>query len=270
MIRFAAHLEMNFGAGHSFHDRWMAARNSGFQGCEFVWRNYELSEAVELRQAAPLEISCLGGTTGIAAGARPVLVLPEDRERLARDVESAVAYARALSCSSLVMVSGNLIQGWSIDKHRQEAVTSLKYVAPILEEAGVTALIEPLNSKIDHNGVYCDTAEEGFRIIHDTGSPNVKLLYDAYHMHIMHGNVVQEIRSNHAMIGYYHLARVPGRNEPIGGEIDYEALLEAVAASGYDGFIGLEYAPSGDYAAAFQRIKHAYPAYISMKEVPHE
>lgn len=262
MIRFAAHLEINFGKGVSFRDRWQAAKNSGFRGCEFVWRNVELSEAIELQRRAPLQVSCLGGTTGGAAGARPVLLLPEDRERLAKDVESAAAYARELSCGNLVMVPGNRVRDWSIERHRSEIVASLKYVAPILEEAGVTALLEPLNSKVDHRDVYCDTAAEGFRIVEQTGSPNVKLLYDAYHMEMMGDDIVRTIAGNHAMIGYYHLAKVPGRTEPIGGEIDAAAFLEAVAATGYSGFVGLEFKPSGSWLDAFQQIRNEYNAYL--------
>ncbi|GAA3401495.1 hydroxypyruvate isomerase family protein [Paenibacillus hodogayensis] len=262
MIKFSAHLEMNFGKEVPFRDRWMAAKSFGFEGCEFVWRNVELPEAVHVRQTAPLEVSCLGGTTGFAPGARPVLFLPEDRDRLARDTETAVAYARELSCSNLIMVPGNKIEGWSVEKHRQETVASLKYIAPLLEGAGITALIEPLNSKVDHKGVYCDTAEEGFRIIEETASPNVKVLYDAYHRQVMGENIVRAVREGHRAIGYYHLARVPGRNEPVGGEIDAFAFLEAVAETGYDGFVGLEYKPSADYLSAFQQIRSVYPDYL--------
>ncbi|TNJ66996.1 TIM barrel protein [Paenibacillus hemerocallicola] len=262
MIKLAAHLEINFGKGVSFGERWKAAKRGGFRGCEFVWRNADLSEAVELQKTAPLAVSCLGGTTGGVAGARPVLVLPEDRERLAKDAEAAVAYAGTLSCSNLIMVAGSSIPGWSLEKHRQEAVASLRYIAPILEAAGVTALIEPLNSKVDHKGAYCDTAAEGLRIVQLAESPNVKLLYDAYHMQIMGEDHSGVIRANHALIGYYHLAKVPGRTEPIGGEIDYDALLEVIGETGYDGFIGLEYKPSGEYSTAFERLGSTYPAYM--------
>jgi hydroxypyruvate isomerase len=263
VIKFAAHLEMNFGKGVSFRDRWTAAKESGFQGCEFVWRNVELAEALDLKSAAPMQVSCLGGTTGGAGGGpRPVLLLAEDRERLAKDVETAAAYARQLNCRNLVMVPGNMMKDWSIEKHRQEIVTSLKYIAPLLEQAGVTALVEPLNSKVDHKGVYCDTATEGFRIVEEVGSSNVKILYDIYHMQIMEGNLIQTIENNHSRIGYFHLAKVPGRFEPIGGEIHYPAVLEAVAKSGYDGFVGLEYRPSQPYNEVFQQIKSTYPDYF--------
>ncbi|MDF2723600.1 MAG: Hydroxypyruvate isomerase [Paenibacillus sp.] len=263
MIKFAAHLESNYGKGVPFRDRWLTAKEHRFQGCEFVWRNVELAEAAALQQEAPIQVTSLGGTTGGSSGARPVLPLPEDRERLARDVETAAAYARKLNCRRLVFVPGNTVQGWSVERHRSEAVESLKYVAPILEQAGVTAIIEPLNSKVDHPGVYCDSFEEGRRLVELTGSPNVKLLYDAYHMRIMGEDIVQTIRDHHQVIGYYHLAKVPGRTEPIGGEIDVAAFIEAVAASGYDGFIGLEYKPSEGAAQSFERIKAIYPSYIS-------
>ncbi|TDF98050.1 hydroxypyruvate isomerase family protein [Paenibacillus piri] len=261
MLRFASHLEMNYEKDVAFRDRWLAAHRFGFHGCEFVWRLHDLAEVVDLKAEFPLHVSSLGGTTGFAVGGdRPVLIWPEDRERLARDVEKAVDYAKAVSCKTLIMVSGNLIPGWSVERHRREAVESLKYIAPIVEKAGVTVVIEPLNSKTDHKGIYCDSSSEAFRIIEETGSDHIKILYDVYHMQIMEGNLIETIQHNERLIGYYHLAKVPGRFEPLGGEVNFPAVLEAIGNTTYDGFIGLEYKPSGHYEKALERIKQGYPA----------
>ncbi|CAG7616054.1 hydroxypyruvate isomerase family protein [Paenibacillus allorhizosphaerae] len=263
MFKFAAHLEMNFSKGVTFKDRWLTANRLGFQGCEFVWRLHDLAEATGLKAQAPLAVSVLGGTTGgTVGGGRPVLVWPEDRERLAADVQTAVSYAGSLECPNLIMVVGNLINGWSIEQHRQEAVASLKSVAPILEQAGVTAVIEPLNSKVDHKGVYCDNTTEAFKIVEEVGSPNVKILYDAYHMQIMEGNVISTIRNHNEFIGYYHIAKVPGRVEPIGGELNFYAILEAVAGTGYEGFVGLEYKPSVSDVQSLEEVKRHYPEFF--------
>lgn len=263
MNRFAAHLEMNFEPAVPFAERWRKTAEHGFSACEFVWRAHDLDEVRELRQKLPLDVSCLGGTSGFAQGqGRPVLVCPEDREQLARDTEQAAAYARALSCRRLIFVPGNLVQGWSIERNRREAVASLKYIAPILETSGVTALLEPLNSKVDHKGIYCDSSREAFRVVEEVGSPNVKVLYDVYHMQIMEGDLIRTIERCHAMIGYYHIANVPGRTEPVEGEVNFSAVMEAISGTGYKDEIGLEYKPSAGSTRAFARMKAAYPDFF--------
>lgn len=263
MIKLAAHLEMNFAKDVPFKERWLAAHRLGFKGCEFVWRAHDLQEAAELKAQAPLAVSVLGGTTGGAVGGeRPVLVWPEDRDRLAVDVQKAIDYARKMECPNLIMVVGNFRKEWSVEKHRQEVVASLKSVAPLLEQAGVTVVIEPLNSKVDHKGVYCDNTAEAFEIVKEVGSANVKILYDVYHMQIMEGNVISTIRNNHEHIGYYHIAKVPGRFEPIGGELNFPPILEAIAGTGYSGFIGLEYKPSANDLQVLEQIKANYPEFF--------
>ncbi|QHT61185.1 TIM barrel protein [Paenibacillus lycopersici] len=263
MLRFAAHLEMNFGKEVSFADRWHAAADSGFAGCEFVWRQHEWQEVQDLRKARPLQVSCMGGTTGFqTGGGRPLLTRPEDREWLARDVRTAVDYAQRTACPRLIFVPGNLQPGWSIERHRKEAVESLRAIVPIVEEAGVTVVLEPLNSKADHPGIYCDSSAEAMRIVEQVGSRNVKLLYDIYHMQIMEGSLIETIRKHHDLIGYYHVAKVPGRHEPLGGEVNLPPVLEAIAETGYDGFIGLEYSPERSAEEAYRSVKAAYPAYL--------
>ncbi len=263
MIQFAAHLEMNFTNEVSFQERWKVASKFGYQGCEFVWRHRDLAEVIALSEKYPMQVSCLGGATGFeVGGGRPLLTRREDREQVAKDVETAVTYAQNVNCKRLIFVPGNLDSSRSIEQHREEAIATFKYVAPILEEAGVTALLEPLNSLVDHKGIYCDNSEEAFRIIDGVGSENVKVIYDIYHMQIMDGNLIQTIQNNHDKIGYYHLAKVPGRVEPVGGEVNVPAVIEAIRATGYDDFIGLEYKPSLKAETSFSEIKEAFPTYF--------
>lgn len=263
VLRFAAHLEMNFGKEVSFADRWKTAAVNQFVGCEFVWRQHEWSEVQRLLKEHPLQVSCIGGTTGFQiGGGRPILTRPEDREWLAHDVLVAVNYAKKAACPYLIFVPGNLNPGWSIERHRREAVQSLTSIVPILEKAGVTVVLESLNSKVDHPGIYCDTSAEALRIVEQVGSPHVKLLYDIYHMQIMEGNLINTIRNHHSQIGYYHIARVPGRHEPLGGEVNLPDVLHAIAETGYDGFVGLEYHPENDAAKAYFRLKSKYSAYF--------
>jgi hydroxypyruvate isomerase len=88
------------------------------------------------------------------------------------------------------------------------------------------------------------SSQTGFDIINKVNNPHLKLLYDVYHMQIMEGNHIDTIRQNSSLIGHYHSAGVPGRNEIYKGEINYLPILEAIDESGYKGYFGLEYWPT--------------------------
>jgi hydroxypyruvate isomerase len=135
-------------------------------------------------------------------------------------------------------------------RHEQRAniVAALKAGAPIAEEAGVTLVLEPLNVLVNHKGYYLATSAEAFDILREVDSPNVKLLFDIYHQQITEGNLIANITANIGLIGHFHAADNPGRNELGTGEINYANVFKAIAATGYAGYVGLEYLPLADPA----------------------
>jgi hypothetical protein len=129
----------------------------------------------------------------------------------------------------------------------------LRLVARAAEEAGITLVLELLNSKVDHKDYQCDRTDWGVRVIQMVDSPRVKLLYDIYHMQIMEGDIIRTIRDSHAHIGHYHTAGNPGRNEiDDTQELNYPAIVRAIAATGYAGYLGQEFVPKGDPVAALR------------------
>ena len=125
-------------------------------------------------------------------------------------------------------------------------VEKLKAGAPLLEDAGVTAVVEPLNILVDHAGYYLSTSAEGLELVDEVGSPNVRLLFDIYHQQITEGNVTQNLVRDIDRIGHIHVADVPGRHEPGSGELNYAYIFKAIQGAGYRGFVGLEYVPQAD------------------------
>jgi hydroxypyruvate isomerase len=125
-------------------------------------------------------------------------------------------------------------------------VRGLKGLAPLAEEAGVTLLLEPLNTLVDHPRYFLDSGREGFAIIGEVDSPHVRLLYDVYHMQIMEGNVTETLRRHLPLVGHIHMADVPGRHEPGTGELHFANILHALADAGYAGTVGFEFSPQGD------------------------
>lgn len=172
------------------------------------------------------------------------LTEPDQREAYLLGLRESVAAAQKIGCKTLISQTGDDTGADRAFQH-QSLADGLRAAAPILEAAGVTLVVEPLNTYVDHKGYYLSSSAEGFALIEEVGSPNVKLLYDIYHQQIMEGNIIDTVTKNIEKIGHFHAAGVPGRHELQSGELNYRAIFDAIDASGYAGHIGLEYFPEG-------------------------
>ena len=140
----------------------------------------------------------------------------------------------------------------------ESIVAALKAAKPILEESGVTIMIEPLNTYVNHPGYYLWSAYEAFDIIHEVDHPLVKVVYDIYHQQVMEGNIIPSITNNLDCIAHLHSAGHPGRHELQLGESDYKVIFAAVDKAGYTGACGLEYGPTMDPVESLETFKKIY------------
>lgn len=121
----------------------------------------------------------------------------------------------------------------------------IKEIADVAEEHDVTICMETLNSKVDHTGYQFDNIAFGAELVQRVGSDNFKILYDIYHAQINEGDVIRTIRDYSDIIGHYHTAGVPGRNEiNETQELNYRAIMEAIVDTGFDGWVGQEFSPT--------------------------
>jgi hydroxypyruvate isomerase len=157
----------------------------------------------------------------------------------------AVEAAKKMDCPQLVTLTGNELGGMPRSEQMTNAVEALRAAAPMLEKNGITAIVEILNTYVDHAGYFLYRVRDGAEMIDRVGSPNVKLLFDIYHVQIMEGNLIENIRSNIDRIGHFHIGDVPGRHEPGTGEINYRNVFKAIYDLGdlYHGSSALEYRP---------------------------
>lgn len=172
------------------------------------------------------------------------LVDPSDRSRLLDGLGEILDVAAKLECTSVICTSGPTIEGVSLEKQLETMVETLKQLAKPCGKAGVTLLLEPFNTKVDHPGTFLDDPDVCLRVLEDVAEANVKMLFDIYHMQIMTGNIVSFIRNHCEKIGHFHIAGVPGRHEPAECELNYRFILQEAAAAGYEGAFGLEYFPT--------------------------
>ncbi len=158
-------------------------------------------------------------------------------------LRDAIEAAAAAGYPNVICFSGNR-DGIDDEQGLANCVTALKQVAGLAEQKKVTICMELLNSKRNHKDYQCDRTWWGVEVCKRIGSPNVKLLYDIYHMQIMEGDVIATIRENIQYIGHVHTGGVPGRNEiDETQELNYPAIMRALVQAGYKGFVGQEFIP---------------------------
>ena len=146
---------------------------------------------------------------------------------------------------NLICFSGNR-NGKSDEEGLIHSVNGLKKIMAIAEKNGVIIQMELFNSKIDHKDYMCDNTVWGIELCERLGSPNFKLLYDIYHMQINEGDIIRTIQEKNAYFGHYHTAGVPGRHEiDDSQELNYPAIMKAIAATGFKGFVAQEFIPTG-------------------------
>ena len=147
---------------------------------------------------------------------------------------------------NVIAMSGNR-DGIPDDVGIENAVAALKQVAGFAEQQKVTICIEYLNSKVDHQGYMFDNMAWGVEVCTRVGSPNVKILYDIYHAQIMEGDIIRTIQTHKDLIGHYHTGGNPGRHEiDETQELYYPAIMRAIAATGFTGYVAHEFVPTRD------------------------
>ncbi|NMB97611.1 MAG: TIM barrel protein [Clostridiaceae bacterium] len=225
-----------------FYDRIKVAAEIGFDAIEF-WDPVDKDVARIGKLAADNKIDVAVCCVRNAWSTRmnfPTSVVVEN-------IKESIKLAKEMGCNSLIALSGDIEDNeGKADFQKNILIENLKRVADILVKENVTIVLEALNSYVDHEGYYLDSSHLGFEIVKSVGCENIKLLYDVYHMQIMEGNLIDNIKKSIEYIGHFHSAGVPGRHELFNGEINYKNILKAIEETGYSKYFGLEYWPTYD------------------------
>lgn len=207
-------------------------------------------ESVELLDPAEWPVVAKHGLT--CAMANGTTTIPNGLNRLenhAAMVPSMIERIRACAEAGLpnvICFSGNR-RGMPDEQGLEHCAQALKQIVPTAEKHGVTVCMELLNSKVNHKDYMCDHTAWGVALVNRVGSERFKLLYDIYHMQIMEGDVIRTISENHAYIGHYHTGGNPGRHEiDETQELHYPAIMRAIQATGFKGFVAQEFIPTRD------------------------
>jgi hydroxypyruvate isomerase len=254
MQKLAANLTMLFNEV-DFLDRFGEAARAGFKGVEFLFPYaFEAAQIAERLEANKLELVLHNLPAGNwEAGERGIACNPARKDEFQDGVGKAIEYAKALGVKQLNCLVGIKPPSVTDGQAYGAVVDNLKFAAGALKAEGIRLLVEPINT-FDIPGFYLSGTEQALGIIRETGSDNIRVQYDIYHMQRMEGELAATIKANLAMIGHIQLADNPGRFEPGTGEINYRYLFGMLDEIGYDGWIGCEYKPKAGTAAGLKWI----------------
>ncbi|MFM9181205.1 MAG: hydroxypyruvate isomerase family protein [Phycisphaerales bacterium] len=176
----------------------------------------------------------------------------EQHDALVKRSEELIPKVAAARIPQMIVFSGNR-DGMKDDEGMRHCAAGLKRIMPLAEKAGVTVIMELLNSRVDHGDYMCDRTAWGVELCKQVGSDRFRLLYDIYHMQIMEGDVIRTIETSHPWIAHYHTAGNPGRsNLDDTQELNYRGICRAIRQTGFDGWLAQEFMPRGDAATALE------------------
>ncbi len=240
-MRFSANL------GFLFTDRDLvaaihAAAKHGFEAveCHFPYETPAEDVATALRETG-LEMLGLNTAPGDMAAGDFGLAALTGREAEARAaIDQAIAYADAIKARAVHVMAGKTDGSESADATFR---ANLNYACTRAAPYGITILIEPINTR-DVPDYHLSTTDHAERLINAVAQPNLRLMFDCYHLQTMQGDLLATLKRLLPLIGHIQIASVPDRAEPDHGEVNYPDLLRHIAALGYDQAIGAEYRPA--------------------------
>jgi hydroxypyruvate isomerase len=171
---------------------------------------------------------------------------PEHHAAIEAAFRTNIPLAAKAGVPNVITFSGNR-EGMPDDEGARNTIVGLNRVKKIAEDNDVIICLELLNSKVNHPDYMCDHTAWGVHVVQAVNSPNVKLLYDIYHMQIMEGDLITTIRDNLSWIAHFHTGGVPGRHELDNTqEVQWDGVMRAIAGTGFKGYVAHEFIPTRD------------------------
>lgn len=177
----------------------------------------------------------------------------ENHAAIERAFRTGIPRAAGAGVPNVIAFPGNR-RGLSDEQGAASTIAGLNRLKRIAEDHEVTICLELLNSRVDHPDYMADRTAWGVAVMEEVNSPRVKLLYDAYHMQIMEGDLIATIRKNIRWIGHFHTGGVPGRHElDDTQEVNWRAVARAIADLNFEGYFAHEFVPVGDPLPALRQ-----------------
>lgn len=184
----------------------------------------------------------------------------EDRDKFLAECRAAVTVALRVNAKWMTVVPGTLDPRLELEYQTANVVDALRRAAEFFEPAGLVMVLEPLNHRRDHPGLFLSRTSQAYLICKAVNSPACKILFDAYHQQITEGNLIPNIDLAWSEIGYFQVGDNPRRCEPTTGEINYRNVFRHIHSKGFTGIVGMEHGNSRPGKEGEQAVIDAYVA----------
>lgn len=266
-----------FALGYAPHEGSFASRGGLIEQIAYAadqgftaWEDNEArSRPVAQQEAMAKALASRGMTMGVFvasmpkwAQSRPLLGGNDEAERegFLADIRSSIEVAKRLNAKRMTVVTGFLDNKLPLDIQTARVIDVMRKAGDIVAPHGLAMVMEPLNTRTNHPGVYMQTIAQGYAVARGANSPGVKILADLYHEQIQSGNLIPTLAACWSEIGYIQFGDNPGRNEPGTGEINYANIVRWLKDKRYAGVIGMEHGNATKGRAGEERLIAAYRA----------
>lgn len=228
----------------TFEQNLERVAQAGYNQIELVsefknWSEPDTARILERMHSLEVTVDAMAGMTlGFAN--------PTGGDAFIAELKSLVPTAKQLGSKQIILLSGKRLENEGQEGAQHSAsIETLKRAAQVLTDAGLVGVIEPID-RLENPSIYLDGVAEAFDIVKAVDSPALRVLFDLYHEQRTHGNLMEKLENNIALVGLIHVADVPGRHQPGTGELNYGNIYRKLAQLGYKGTIAMEFYPSGD------------------------
>ncbi|HUK48505.1 MAG TPA: TIM barrel protein [Terriglobales bacterium] len=231
-----------------FETRLEKVAEAGYRNVELVgeyanWSDSDFNRANAKRKELGINFDC---TAGLKNG----LCDPRQRDGLIVELRGTIPIMERLDCPTIILLSGNVVPGMSVEAEQQSCVDGLRAAAAVVNGREINGkpiriLLENIDQE-ENPKYFLTSAARGFEIVRAVGHPQVQFLYDFFHEQIAEGNLIEKLEKNIDYLGLVHIADVPGRHEPGTGEINYGNIFRKLAELNYRKIAAMEFLPSGD------------------------
>ncbi|SNY91623.1 hydroxypyruvate isomerase [Cohaesibacter sp. ES.047] len=239
MTQFSANLGFLW-SDLSLPDAIRAAKAAGFDAVECHWPfevpAEDVKAALDETGLIMLGLNTIRGD--VASGDNGTAAIPGREQEARAAIDQALDYAARIGTPNVHVMAG--FAGGP--KAHATFISNLTYACEQALKHGITILIEPLNH-YDAPNYFLATSEQAKAIILEVGAPNLKLMFDCYHLQIMEGDLVRRLEKMLPLTGHIQFASVPDRGTPDHGEVNYNFIFEMTEKLGWTAPLGAEYKP---------------------------
>lgn len=262
-LHFAPH-EGSFASRGNRLEQIAFAADQGFTAWE---DNEAASRPIDEQVAMAKALSSRGMKMGVFVAAmpkwaqsRPILGANDgaEREAFLADIRASIDVAKRLEATRVTVVTGFLDPKVPLDIQTARVIDTMRRAGDIVAHHGFALVMEPLNTRTNHPGVYMQSIAQGFAVARGANSPGIKVLADLYHEQIQSGNLIPTLDMCWSEIGYIQFGDNPGRKEPGTGEVNFASIVRWLRAKKYAGVIGMEHGNSVEGRAGEERLIAAY------------